>query len=125
MHECATGSHAGTLNFPTVVQKLAQVGVAQYHADFMRSETTYYLPNGESHSEPLTIPTLPIAQDFSGDNVASAVKAAQGGLPYKEFLVHVFEAGCTGYFVYIEGQRVVYFGRKGDMHIEYFPGSRL
>lgn len=124
VRECATGSHAGTLNFATVVQKLAQAGIEQYHADFLRAETTYYLPDGDSHVVELSVPASPIADEFSGDAVASAVKAAQGGLPYREFLQRSFEAGCTGYIVSIAGKRVIYLGRRGDMHIEYFPGSR-
>jgi hypothetical protein len=30
-------------------------------------------------------------------------------------------AGCVGYFVQITGRQVIYFGRKGEMHIERFP----
>jgi hypothetical protein len=32
-------------------------------------------------------------------------------------------AGCVGYFVQITGQCVQYFGRKGEVHTEWFPGA--
>jgi hypothetical protein len=33
-------------------------------------------------------------------------------------------AGTTGYWVFLAGRKVIYFGRKGDFHIEEFPGSK-
>jgi len=30
-------------------------------------------------------------------------------------------AGCVGYFVQIMGRCVIYFGRKGESHVEHFP----
>lgn len=124
INECATGSHEGTLRFPDVVKKLSEVGVAQYHADFLRAETTYYQHDGVTHIVPLPLPSEAIAADFRSADVAAAVRAAQQeGLPYQKFLSRVMQAGCAGYFVYLDGQRVIYLGRTGDMHIEYFPGS--
>lgn len=121
---CAAGSHNGTLHFPDVVKQLMDIGIAQYHADFLRAETTYYGQGDQSHIVQLTLPTTVIAHDFRRDEVAAAIQAAQKeGLPYTEFLARVTRAGCIGYSAYIDGQRVIYFGRLGDMHIEYFPGS--
>lgn len=33
------------------------------------------------------------------------------------------EAGVQGYFAFLRGKRVTYFGRQGDQHTEWFPGS--
>ena len=48
MQECTARSDSGTLTFPEVVKKLMDAGVEQYHADLLRSEKTYYMPDGES-----------------------------------------------------------------------------
>jgi uncharacterized protein YbcV (DUF1398 family) len=126
IEECAIGAHEGTIRFPDIVAKLLEIGVEQYHADFLRAETTYYLSSGESHVVALSLPDEPIAQEFSAEAVAAAVQASQKeGIHYQEFLLRAMKAGCVGYVVYLDGQRVVYCGRKGDMHIEHFPGSRV
>ena len=32
--------------------------------------------------------------------------------------------GVQGYFAFLRGQRVTYFGRQGDQHTEWFPGAK-
>jgi hypothetical protein len=31
-------------------------------------------------------------------------------------------AGCASYTVWIDGRHVTYYGRKGEMRVERFPG---
>jgi uncharacterized protein YbcV (DUF1398 family) len=100
-------------------------GVERYHQDLRRSERTYYLPDGTS--EVVGNDAVPVAPPviFSAGGVEAAVRAAQAGaINYKEFCRRAMEAGCVGYVVSIVGKRVVYYGRTGDTHVEYFPGSR-
>jgi uncharacterized protein YbcV (DUF1398 family) len=57
---------------------------------------------------------------------ASAVKAAvgeiqQGKIDYSTFLHRIIAAGCSHYEAFIQGKKVIYFGRLGDHHTEYFP----
>ena len=33
------------------------------------------------------------------------------------------EAGLEGYFAFLRGKRVTYWGRTGDEHTEWFPGA--
>ena len=122
--QCAQGSHDGTMIFPEVVQKLMEVGVSRYHVDFIRQETTYYLRNDETHVLHSAMPGEAIAQTFDADTVAAAVKASQTERQsYHRFLERVMQAGCVGYVAYLDGRCVVYGGRLGDMHIEYFPNG--
>ena len=122
--QCAQGSHDGTMIFPEVVQKLMEVGVSRYHVDFTRQETTYYLQNDETHVLHTAMPVETIAQTFDAAEVAAAVKASQNeGQSYIRFLERVMRAGCVGYVAYLDGRRVVYGGRFGDMQIEYFPNA--
>ena len=121
MHECATRSHNGTITFPEVVGKLTQTGVEWYHTDLYRAEHTYYMPNGESHIEPMDALPQPVAQKFSDPGVDAAVRSIQRGeIKYEEFVRQIMVAGCNGYFVLLAGRKTIYFGRKGEEHVELF-----
>jgi uncharacterized protein YbcV (DUF1398 family) len=112
----------GTMTFPQVVERLRSVGVAHYHVDLLRSEKTCYLRTGESHVEPLPLPSETIAAGFDGAGVAAAVRASQrDGQGYVDFVRRVKAAGCIGYVAYLDGRRVVYHGRLGDELVEPFP----
>jgi|SRR5687768_14275173 uncharacterized protein YbcV (DUF1398 family) len=125
MREASRQSDEGKQSFPEIVQKLMAVGVERYHQDLLRSERTYYLPDGESEVVPNDRVTAAPASFFSAAGMEAAVRAVQAGaIDYKEFCRRAMEAGCVGYIVSITGRRVVYYGRTGDNHVEYFPGSR-
>jgi len=121
MHECAKLSHQGIIAFPEVVRALEQAGVERYHTDLCRAEHIYYLPNGESHLEPMGALPSRLAPAFSAADVEAAVRAVQrGGVVYMDFVRRIMAAGCVGYWVSIAGRCVQYFGRKGEMHQEPF-----
>jgi uncharacterized protein YbcV (DUF1398 family) len=124
MVEASRASDAGNQSFGEIVRQLADAGVERYHQDFLRSERTYYLPDGESEVvRDKSAGTTP-AHAFSASGVEAAVRAAQAGtIQYKEFCRQAMAAGCVGYLVSIAGRRVVYYGRTGDLHVEYFPGA--
>ena len=125
VEECTAASDESRMSFPQVVGKLLSAGVERYHADLVRSEKTYFLPGGESRVIPNDdIGRVPAAA-FSAASVEAAVKAIQNGeINYKAFCERVMDAGCVGYHVHIAGRRVVYYGRSGDSHTEWFPGAR-
>jgi uncharacterized protein YbcV (DUF1398 family) len=33
-------------------------------------------------------------------------------------------AGVIGYWAFLSGRKVIYFGRKGELHVEEFPGAK-
>ena len=70
-------SEAGQITFPEVVQALGGVGVESYFADLARRADTFYLPNGETHVEPMTHPAIPVAEEFSKLGIVSAIRAAR------------------------------------------------
>jgi uncharacterized protein YbcV (DUF1398 family) len=106
---------------------LMEAGFDGYAVDFRRSMRTYYLPNGEV-LELQTSPMLqPVAQRFDTAVVKDAIREAQSllsGYTYKGFCAKVTGAGCAGYMVSFLGKRVVYYGRTGEIHVEYFPGAQ-
>jgi uncharacterized protein YbcV (DUF1398 family) len=125
IQECDTLTNDGKLHFGEVVRRMREIGLERYHADYTRHERTYYMPDGQTLVLPDRHPEQPIAQDFSAVSVQAAIRAAQRGeIMYPEFLKQTFAAGCVGYFVCITGRQVIYFGRKGEQHIEHFPTAK-
>lgn len=123
--QCSRISDEGSKPFGELVMTLIDAGVERYHADFVRSEKTYYLPNGESEVVPNGPVGVTPAEAFSAKGVEAAVRAAQAGtIKYKTFCEQVMAAGCVGYIVSMAGRRVVYYGRTGDSHAEWFPGAK-
>lgn len=122
IQQCARGSLTGELTFPEIVGMLAEIGIERYHADYSRQETTYYFQDGKSVVIATPHPSLQTATEFSASAVAGAVCQSQRSEhSYIEFIQKTMSAGCVGYFVQIAGRRVIYFGRTGQSHVEYFP----
>jgi uncharacterized protein YbcV (DUF1398 family) len=121
MHECARLSDHGKISFPEVVRKLTQAGVERFHTDLCCQEHVFYLPNSETHVEPMDLPDWPLAQEFNEGWIKLALDARQSGeIQYMEFLRRLMLAGCVGYFVLLAGRKAEYFGRKGEIFIEPF-----
>src|SRR5262245_46085268 len=122
VRECSRASDENSESFPVIVGRLIEAGIERYHADLVRSEKTYYLPDGSSEVVPNhAVETAPAAS-FSAAGVEAAVRASQaGGITYNMFCERVVAAGCVGYHVSIAGRRAVYYGRTGDSHVEWFP----
>jgi uncharacterized protein YbcV (DUF1398 family) len=118
MIEASRASDEERVTFPEVVMKLMQAGVERYHADLVRGDKTYYLPNGES--EMVAGHAVGIAP--AGDAAVRAIQA--GKIQYRAFCNRIAEAGCVGYHVSLAGRRAVYYGRTGDSHVEWFPGAK-
>jgi uncharacterized protein YbcV (DUF1398 family) len=121
MHEALHGSSEGRLTFPQVIGMLTGVGVESYCVDFISSVDTFYMPNGKTHVEPVPLNPTSVAEEFSAAGVVAAIRAAQADtIRYPEFVDCVKRAGVAGYRVFLGGRKVIYFGRKGDLHIEEF-----
>ncbi len=122
MHKVSAESQAGTMTFPEVVNILNQVGVESYYADLVRHENVYYMPSGETHTENLAPVAVAIGENFSEENLVAAIRGAQqDAIRYPEFLRRAMAAGTVAYRVFLNGKRALYFGRKGEIHVEDFP----
>jgi uncharacterized protein YbcV (DUF1398 family) len=125
VESCSADSDAERVSFGEVVRRLMEAGVERYHADLERDEKTYYMPDGSSHVVANAAIAGSKAAQFSADGVEASVRAIQGdSIKYREFCSRIAAAGCVGYFVSLAGRRAVYYGRTGESHVEYFPGSR-
>lgn len=120
--ECKELSLNGKITFPEVVRRLQDAGVERYHTDLARDETTFYMPNGDSHVLSHDGPREGIGEKFDSSDVEASIRAIQKGeINYVEFLTRIMAAGSVGYFVQIAGRRALYFGRNGETHLEPFP----
>ena len=63
-----------------------------------------------------------VAGEFSLSGIVAAIRGAQTDtVRYPEFVTLATAAGVIGYWVYLTGKKVIYFGRKGEAHVEEFP----
>jgi len=124
MRDTITRSLDGTMAFPEIVGLLMAEGVERYHADLARREKTFYMPHGSTHVEKMEIEPLAIGKEFDVTAVVATIRDSQTkGQKYRDFLRRVTAAGATDYTVYLQGKKAIYFGRKGEYHIENFPGQ--
>jgi len=74
---------------------------------------------------PITYEELPaVASDFDTAALrANILDSQRNGQKYHDFTRRAMQAGVQGYFAFLRGKRVTYFGRGGDQHIEWFPGA--
>lgn len=126
IEETTTEAFAGRMPFAEVVKRLIPIETERYTADLVRMQKTFYFKNGESLVHPLPLADAPVlAQDFDDAKISAAIRAIQAGkIAYPEFLRMIIAAGCSHYSVFIDGQHAAYYGRKGETHIEKFPGAK-
>lgn len=124
---CKDGAESDTITFLEIVRSLMKAGFDSYMVDFRRRSATYYLPNDESVEFKTDEIAVPVAARFDDAALSAAIREAQNRVPgytYKGFCAKAKAAGCAAYMVSFSGKRAVYFGRTGETHVEYFPGSK-
>lgn len=125
IHEVLSESQAGKLIFPEVVRRLLEAGVESYFCDLANREETFYMVDGKTHAETMVLPLMPVVEEFSKQDVVAAIRGAQADtIRYPEFMKRSAAAGVIAYWAFLTGKKVIYFGRKGEMHVEEFPASK-
>lgn len=124
--EAARKTLDGTMSFPEVIGQLLTAGVEYYHVDYVGLKKTFYSAEGYTVVTPINYEGLPaVAADFDAAAVRSDVlDSQQNGQKYRDFTCRAMAAGVQGYFAFLRGKRVTYFGRQGDEHTEWFPGAQ-
>ena len=79
-----------------------------------------------SHSLSTVNKALPlVSEDFDSKALKAAVLDSQlNSQKFRAFCERAIRAGVQGYFAFLRGKRVIYLGRQGDQHVEWFPGSK-
>ena len=115
-------THAGNMIFPEVVRRLTEVGVESYFVDFAEGRESFYASNGESYAGEMSLPCDRVAEAFSSTGIVATIRGAQADtIRYPEFVKRSTAAGVIAYWAFLAGKKVIYFGRKGEMHVEEFP----
>ena len=83
------------------------------------------MPDGTTHVEKMPIGPLAIGNSFDDSELTATIRDSQtAGQKYADFLRRATAAGSTDYIVYLQGRKAIYFGRKGEYHIEVFQGAK-
>ncbi|MEQ1632703.1 MAG: DUF1398 family protein [Planctomycetota bacterium] len=123
--EVARRTLAGTVSFPEIVRELHAAGVESYRVDYVTRTKTWYGEGGEVAVTPIPLENLPpIEPELDVSALRQNVRDSQtAGQVWKDFTFRAMAAGVANYTVYLRGRRVVYCGRQGDEHVEWFPGA--
>jgi uncharacterized protein YbcV (DUF1398 family) len=123
--EAARATLSGSIAFPEVIRRLIETGVEYYHVDYVALTTSFYSATGEVITTPILFEGLPaVAADLDVAGLRAAILDSQrNGQKFRDFTRRAMEAGVQGYFAFLRGQQVTYWGRKGDQHTEWFPGA--
>ncbi len=114
------------MSFPEIVGQLINNGVAYYHVDYTQLSITYYGVAGAVVITPISCADFPvIPNQFNAEVLKHVIKDSQvNGQHFNDFCRRAMAAGLQGYFAFLQGKRVVYYGAKGDIHTEWFPGFK-
>jgi uncharacterized protein YbcV (DUF1398 family) len=123
--ETARATLEGSIPFPEVVRRLIETGVEYYHVDYVALRKCFYSATGDVVTTPICYEGLPpVAADFDAAGLRAAILDSQRhGQHYRDFTRRAMAAGVQGYIAFLRGQRVTYWGRGGDQHTEWFPGT--
>jgi len=123
--ETARAILAGTISFPEVVKRLLETGVEYYHVDYVAMQKRFYSAAGDTVTTAITYEGLPaVASELNVEALrANILDSQQRGQKYRDFTERAMAAGVQGYGAFLRGQRVIYCGRTGDQHTEWFPGA--
>lgn len=122
----AQATLSGTMPFPQIVRQLMEAGVEFYHVDYLGRRKTFHDGEGATVSLPIPWENLPpVAVDFDIASLrANILDSQQSHQSWSDFSIRAMKGGVQGYFAFLRGQRVTYFGRQGDQHTEWFPGAK-
>jgi len=123
--QAARDTLAGTAPFPDIVARLMGAGVEYYHVDYVGLRKTFYGAVGDVVVTSIAYEGLPaVAAEFDAEALRAAIRdSQQNGQKYRDFTRRAMAAGVQGYFAFLRGMRVTYWGRTGDQHTEWFPGA--
>ena len=115
----------GSMPFPEIVGRLIEEAVEYYRVDYRSLQFTFYGVTGGVVVAPLLFEGLPtVNSNFNLANLRAAIRDSQAhGQTFRDFCARAMNAGVQGYYAFLRGKRVLYLGRQGDQHVEWFPGA--
>jgi uncharacterized protein YbcV (DUF1398 family) len=126
IREVLAESQAWDLTFPWGRKRHLEAGVESYFGNAVKGEDTFYMLDGETHVEKISPSLEQVAEEVSSPRTVSAIRAAQADtIRYPEFMKRAAAAGVIGYWAFLTGKKVIYFGRKGKFQVEEFPVPKV
>lgn len=121
----ASATLDGSMPFPEIVGRLLEEGVEYYLVDYRALRFTFYGVAGGVVVAPLQFEGLPeINETFEPAGLRAAILDSQlRGQKFRDFSARAMRAGVQSYYAFLRGKRVLYLGRQGDQHVEWFPGA--
>ncbi len=125
IEKLASATLDGSMPFPEIVGRLIEEGVEYYLVDYRALRFTFYGVAGGVVVAPLQFEGLPeINETFEPAGLRAAILDSQSrGQKFRDFSVRAMRAGVQSYYAFLRGKRVLYLGRQGDQHVEWFPGA--
>lgn len=119
--DCTRLSDEEKITFPEVTRRLSEAGIELYQADLLASTKTYYA-NNSAYIVNCSQKFKVVADSFHLEGVIDAIRQIQlKQIQYQEFIKKIMAAGVIFYVVFIKGSKTIYFGRRGEQHVEEFP----
>ena len=125
IEKLASATLDGSMPFPEIVGRLIEEGVEYYLVDYRALRFTFYGVAGGVVVAPLQFEGLPeINETFEPAGLRAAILDSQlRGQKFRDFSARAMRAGVQSYYAFLRGKRVLYLGRQGDQHVEWFPGA--
>jgi uncharacterized protein YbcV (DUF1398 family) len=81
---------------------------------------------GQTLTVPIAFDALPpVAPELDVAALrANILDSQRNGQPFREFTRRAMAGGVQGYIAFLRGKRVMYWGRNGEQHVEWFPGAK-
>ena len=112
------------LPFPVTVQRCLELGVERYHVDYVAKTITAYVGTAIDVA-PVHLEAADASAEWDIAKIKEALRLVQSGaISYQEFSRGVIDGGVTNYWAFLKGKRVLYIGKLGDYHVEWFPGAQ-
>lgn len=125
IQQLAAATLEGSMPFPEIVGRLIEEGVEYYLVDYRALRFTFYGVSGGVVVAPLQFERLPeVNSNFDLSSLRAAFHDSQSHRQkFRDFCSRAMAAGVQGYYAFLRGKRVLYMGRQGDQHVEWFPGA--
>jgi uncharacterized protein YbcV (DUF1398 family) len=109
-------SLAGQNTFGEVLKHLSEFGVQRFHIDLVKHERTLYSRNDEVYVEKFVLDRPAQAcTEFSQKGIDEAIALIQTNeIEFVELLARYTTSGVAGYLVFIDGDRIFFYGRNGE-----------
>ena len=111
------------LSYPKYVQKLKEIGVANYEVRVKNHNRKFTSQSGEELLLNGDLPVVECAENFSLEAVKEAVRRTQNGLTdYPSFLSEIAAAGVHNYLADLGAMKILYLGANAaDLYTEVIP----